>query len=245
MNKGEIEPVYQRTEEFLYVIVGQPKYLYIYNLFTVSHNSLVSRLKLDSKYSTFNNYLFIENEKASSSIFLFIFYGSSKYEIINLEPNNILKGDPSTFADLFLTSENIENANYPQKIVNLSLSLIYPQNYPHNKSDPMVLSLNCSNKGLIIESKFNKGIVENTHSEGDVTFSLLEYFDGFNMTYNYQLNNGTNQDLNISISEDVLNVNLLESQTDNNWVKFAFVYQEIFLLTFYDNKDIIEVSSLI
>ncbi|CAI2387848.1 unnamed protein product [Moneuplotes crassus] len=236
MNEGELYPLYQIADEYLFVIFGQPKYLYVYNLLEHAHNSLVTRMKLDPSYNDLDTYLIIENVKFTSSFYLFVFYGSEKYEVILFEPNNWMLGDIDNESNLFLNQTEIETAFYPDKIVNLTLTPFYANEYPHKEIYPLNLSMNCTNKGLKIQSRHKEDLIEIAQSQENITFSLLDYFDGFNMSYNYDILQGSENETKIYISKEDHQSYYLNQDTVGRHAKAAFIYNDNDLFVFYSSS---------
>lgn len=152
-NQDSSDPIFHITDNYLFIILGEPKYLYIYNLDTLAHDSLETRYKLDPKYEHTDNYILAENIEFTTAYYVIVFYGPNKFELIFFDSVNFLHSDFQGGNNLFLNTYEIQNSIYPEKTVDLKISPFYPEEYQNGQISPLKFSVDCSNKGLKIEPR--------------------------------------------------------------------------------------------
>ena len=95
-NRNEHDIVYTRKASYVYIVMWviddkTERTLFIFDLDTISHNSLKSIIRLDKKiFSGYVN-LLIDMSEYSSIIFIYIFTDNNYFRLINFEPENSLR----------------------------------------------------------------------------------------------------------------------------------------------------------
>ncbi|CAI2386409.1 unnamed protein product [Moneuplotes crassus] len=238
------QPVHERNGNHFYIIIEKDgnqrgKFLYIYDLFTFAHNSLVTKVLLNPGLHESDNFLFIDSIETYSTIFIYIFYGTDQYEFFEIEPKNLFVNKPEEVNRWFLSQSDIERNVYPEKIFGF---LISPENLPktsQNRLDRLKLRVDCSNTGLKIDNKLGKRTLSYTQNEGALRLSLSDMFDGFNISYNvYDPNSKNSSDLpcEVTKSEEKFNWLILDSVTQDRWVDSAFVFENLTFVIFKEHK---------
>ena len=95
-NKNEHDIVYVRKASYLYIVMWAiddktERALFIFDLDTISHNSLKSIIKLDKEKISGFVHLLIDTSEYSSIIFIYVFTDNNYFRLINFEPENSLR----------------------------------------------------------------------------------------------------------------------------------------------------------
>ena len=95
-NRNEHDIVYERKESYLYIVMWviddkTERALFIFDLDTISHNSLKSIINLDKKIFSGFVHLLIDTSEYSSIIFIYVFTDNNYFRLINFEPENSLR----------------------------------------------------------------------------------------------------------------------------------------------------------
>ncbi|CAI2384447.1 unnamed protein product [Moneuplotes crassus] len=248
INNRTNEPVYHRTGKYLFIVARDStytflKYLIIYNIKTSAHNSLISKIDLSFVASKFDNYVFTEKIASSSLIAIYVYYDVNIYEYFEFQPNNLLVSLDSN--DLFVSLNKTNIQEYPEKGVILKLKqskLIEPPTYKWEY--PLYLFVNVANKGLMIQNRLPDQLYKFPQNDEPLTFSVLDIFDGFDMSYDPLQIGGNTEDVDLDMSEDKISKFILDGVSLNNPVSHALVYKKKYLLAFYEKDYKLEIYNL-
>lgn len=237
--------VQARFDRFLYVIMinrkdPTDKKLFCYNMLRTSHDSLYSVIKLDKKYADLSNRIFIESNMFSSTVYIYLFYGGRRHQLIKFEPENLMTQINKTEGELFLPFNNGVQSTYPPKDVRMTMYPIYEDFVPtQNKSIDLVIS--CRNHGLKIESRVPSNNLSFQNREGEMLLALTDHFDGFNNTFEISYDNPRKERLlTYEFNEDSKTRHLLEAVNSTQTVIFSMMYDD-YVLVFYENNGLLQL----
>ena len=95
-NNDENDVVYIKKNNFLYVVMSnltdsKERSLFIFDLITVSHNSLKSIIELDKNNFSQQVYLLINSADVLSTIYVFVYNEQNYFRLIKFKPENLLR----------------------------------------------------------------------------------------------------------------------------------------------------------
>lgn len=252
-NKHDI--VYNRQGDMLYLIMVNQfhfsnRALFIYDLLETSHNCLKAVISLDNNYSKKKIFLYVDSIENLSTIFIYAFYEDKHYQFIKFEPDNVLAKNASSSLPLFLPPDFKSLTSYPDSVAVLLVSPLHWQN-SFLPSLTLRLEVASKNTGLMIERRHTDERLSYLDNDAALNVSLLDYFDGFdgfdgfNGDYSLRVNGQTYDEQTMErykVSEDRHYEYIIEYTSETNRLKAAFVFENTYLLLFFESPQTLQVG---
>jgi hypothetical protein len=244
ISEGENKVVFARYDRFLYVImVGKSdpklKKLFCFNMLKVSHDALYSVIQIDRDLADKSNGLLVESSTFESTIYIYLFYGGSIYQLIKFEPENLLK-KLEVGGEIFLPKTDINLRTFPDANITLTLFPIY-EDYNATETQSIDLFIVCRNFGFKIESMVAGNEIIYSNKEGETFMSLLDHFDGFNNTFELIYNEPGDKDyLTYKFESDSMQSYLLESVNSSVKPIYSLEFNEK-VAVFYNSNSLLQV----
>jgi hypothetical protein len=245
--EGDNKLVFARYDTFLYVILiskddPKRKKLFCFNMLKTSHDALYSVIDLDEALYDKRNGLLVESSTFQSTIYIYLFYGGSQYQLIKFEPENLLQ-QIGIGGELFLPITGNYLRTYPDANITLTVFPVYDDFEP-TQAQPIDLFIQCKNFGFKIESKVVGNEIVYSNEKGETFMSLLDHFDGFNNTFELVYNEPENKNyLTYKFESDMIESYLLESVKSGVNAIFSFEYNER-VAVFYNVGNLMQVYNI-
>jgi len=206
INDDNGKPVFERFYACIYVIMvneedTSDRRIFIYNMDTTSHNSLVKTITLSPDYAGMHSYLFVQKASGINSVFIYLFFEGQIFQFINFELFSIIIAKDQ-LVQPFVIHEG-ENA-YQDVTVELDLFPLKTSQYQH-QNETLNGRIYNSNQGLIIVNKVQRDGLLFSNERQTSRIATLDHFDGFNMSFrlaDYDRNSSSTSDFNFIFSED-------------------------------------------
>ena len=238
-----------RNHTLLVVMRSKYDFKYIrvfcYDTSQVSHSSLYTIIPLEERYFENKINIFIGFNDYKTTIPVYVIYDSKIIRKILVEPEIFLAQTNWESNKIFLP-ENYRNLpSYLDDNVTIS---IFPNYNSVNNFESWYLTFFWYNYGLLIETTLESQQLDITaHVRGNLTISLLDIFNGFNSTFQYNSINNKNQDaikhLDINFSKNNKSLYILEFSKTDQAVLYSFEYMKAYLFIFFTGDDyLLQVS---
>ena len=219
--------------------------IFWYNTDETSHSSLYSVIPLEEEFYASTIKLYLGFNQYFTYDPLYVTYDSKKIRMILVEQDIFIAQTDLSNNKIFLPQHYKQLTNYYDDNVTISI-------YPYHRSSTNEANLHTKflwfNYGLLIETPLKSHTLRiNSHIGGNVTISLLDYFNGFNNSFEYKKVKSEQKSsldyLEFEISQNSLTTYILESPKSNQNVIYSFEYMSVYLLIFFSGEDfLVQVS---
>ena len=139
-----------------------------------------------------------------------------------------------------------DKSSYLQSNVTLKIFPIQiNKEYPSYTNKTMNLQVQSQNYGLLVEHRNNQKEIFYINKEQPLNISLLDYFDGSNQAFHVFYNNkfiDNSQKIIVDYSIDTYEIYIIDAATNINRVTKAILINSNFLLLFYSQNHLLQVS---
>ncbi|CAI2383900.1 unnamed protein product [Moneuplotes crassus] len=175
--------------------------------------------------------------------------GVQQFRYYEFQPNNFLKSADSSGLFMPIDSKGVQDLAEKQVILKLSqdYSSLYCRGdcqFSSKKILQSYFNITVANRGLMIEQRPEERLYKFPQSDEPMTFSVLDIFDGFDMSYDPLQIGGNTEDVDLDMSEDKISKFILDGVSLNNPVSHALVYKKKYLLAFYEKDYKLEIYNL-
>lgn len=218
-------PIFQLLGNSLYVLMqhsqrrGDRK-IFIYNLETSSHNSLMNMVDVDEQFKEYSLSLTSEVIRGFDTVMIYLFYNGTIFQYIEYQPNNLLV--PVMNQDEIIVDpkdkESFQRLETPFQVFPLRTHFSQTVNHTHQ------VNITSRNIGLIAKQRTKNGVINSIHNAFPVMLSLLDHFDGFNLSYRLSNISGGTEDFSFALSGENLETYLLDAVNTEQEVLYSFQY---------------------